>query len=45
VAIRPADKNAMIHVYDKAGSLIQTHEEAGDFKGGEFLLALRRSFR
>jgi hypothetical protein len=28
--------NAVIRVYDEAGSVIETHEQAGEFKSGEF---------
>ena len=29
---RSRSHDAMIHVYDEAGNVIQTHEHAGDFK-------------
>jgi hypothetical protein len=35
--------NAVIRVYDDAGNVIATHEHAGEFKGGEFLLESPRS--
>jgi hypothetical protein len=33
--------DAVIRFYDKAGNVIETHEHAGEFKSGEFALALR----
>jgi hypothetical protein len=29
---RSRSRNAVIHVYDEAGNVIETHEHAGDFK-------------
>jgi hypothetical protein len=36
---RSRSYDAVIRVYDAAGNVIETHEHAGDFKGGELLLA------
>jgi hypothetical protein len=35
--------DAVIRIYDEAGNLIETHQLAGEFKRGEFLLASGRS--
>jgi len=31
--------HAVIRVYDEAGDVLETHEQAGDFKGSEFVFA------
>jgi hypothetical protein len=41
---RSRSHDPVIRVYDDAGNVIETHEHAGDFKGG-VLLASRRAFR
>jgi hypothetical protein len=33
---RSRSHNAVIRVYDAAGNVIETHEHAGEFKGGEY---------
>ena len=33
--------DAVIRVYDDAGNVIETHEEAGDFRARESVLATR----
>jgi hypothetical protein len=35
--------DAVIRIYDEAGNLIKTHQHAGEFKRGEFLLASGRT--
>ena len=36
---------AVIHVYDDSGNAVATHEHAGEFRVGKFLLASRRASR
>ena len=42
---RSRSHDAVIRVYDEAGNVIETHEDAGDFKSSEFLLASRHTSR